>query len=248
MNLWASLFLVRGSSPEYGKSGRRPHHQNRIGKCAGCGAARRTLCGRQNRSDRAHPGTSCRPVRHECDCQRGSRDQFGPNKNSQFVPNKNTWLFEAEPLRTQLGRVPAGRMDTPQEVAKLVAWLSSEDASLINGQAVVADGGLWARTLMKLGAARETSQGSPYAAVNGTEDDEIVGEMSSSQLNEQRYNVDRSWHSHGDDEGYHDECLATATHCRKQPVPSQDRRAWRCPITRPGCSTALIARAGPLLG
>jgi NAD(P)-dependent dehydrogenase (short-subunit alcohol dehydrogenase family) len=59
--------------------------------------------------------------------------------------DKNASLFETEPLRTQLGRVPAGRMGTTQEVAKLVAWLSSEDASFVNGQALVIDGGLLAR-------------------------------------------------------------------------------------------------------
>jgi NAD(P)-dependent dehydrogenase (short-subunit alcohol dehydrogenase family) len=59
--------------------------------------------------------------------------------------DKNAKLFDTEPLRTQLGRVPAGRMGTTQEVAELVAWLSSEDASFVNGQAVVLDGGLLAR-------------------------------------------------------------------------------------------------------
>jgi NAD(P)-dependent dehydrogenase (short-subunit alcohol dehydrogenase family) len=58
--------------------------------------------------------------------------------------DKNADLFEHEPLRTQLERVPAGRLGLPRDVAAVVAWLASADASFINGQTVVVDGGLLA--------------------------------------------------------------------------------------------------------
>lgn len=38
---------------------------------------------------------------------------------------------------------PIGRMGTPQEIAEAVVWLCSDAASLINGHALVADGGLY---------------------------------------------------------------------------------------------------------
>jgi NAD(P)-dependent dehydrogenase (short-subunit alcohol dehydrogenase family) len=59
--------------------------------------------------------------------------------------DKNAELFREEPLRTQLARVPVGRLGTPEEVAKLVGWLCSDDAAFVNGQALVVDGGLLAR-------------------------------------------------------------------------------------------------------
>jgi enoyl-[acyl-carrier protein] reductase III len=40
-----------------------------------------------------------------------------------------------------LRRTPAGRFVTPQEVAKLVAWLCTDDAGMIVGQTIVMDGG-----------------------------------------------------------------------------------------------------------
>jgi 3-oxoacyl-[acyl-carrier protein] reductase len=39
-------------------------------------------------------------------------------------------------------KIPAGRFASPQEVAKVVAWLASDDASYISGAVIPVDGGL----------------------------------------------------------------------------------------------------------
>jgi NAD(P)-dependent dehydrogenase (short-subunit alcohol dehydrogenase family) len=38
--------------------------------------------------------------------------------------------------------VPIGRQGRPEEIARVVAFLASDDASLIHGHCLVADGGL----------------------------------------------------------------------------------------------------------
>lgn len=50
-------------------------------------------------------------------------------------PSKEAILSEG------LRRTPAGRFVTPEEVAKLVAWLCTDDARMIVGQTLVIDGG-----------------------------------------------------------------------------------------------------------
>jgi len=42
-----------------------------------------------------------------------------------------------------LAAIPAGRFGKPEEVAKLVAFLASDEAAYINGQTIVIDGGLY---------------------------------------------------------------------------------------------------------
>lgn len=42
---------------------------------------------------------------------------------------------------TQGSKVPMGRGGKPEEIASLVAWLSTSEASYITGQAIVVDGG-----------------------------------------------------------------------------------------------------------
>lgn len=47
-------------------------------------------------------------------------------------------------LEERLSRIPMGRMGSAEEVAGVVAFLASDDASYITGQAIVVDGGLTA--------------------------------------------------------------------------------------------------------
>ena len=49
-------------------------------------------------------------------------------------------LFRSEMLASGAGN-PAGRLVTPDDVAGVVAFLSSADAEMIRGQTLVIDGG-----------------------------------------------------------------------------------------------------------
>jgi enoyl-[acyl-carrier protein] reductase III len=52
-----------------------------------------------------------------------------------FFPRKDQMVgFATE-------RTPAGRLVTPEEVARVVAWLCTDDAKMIVGQTLVVDGG-----------------------------------------------------------------------------------------------------------
>lgn len=48
---------------------------------------------------------------------------------------------DGKPLHPNMEALPMGRMGRPEEVAKLVAFLCSEDAAWINGSCIVIDGG-----------------------------------------------------------------------------------------------------------
>lgn len=52
-----------------------------------------------------------------------------------FFPSKDAILKEG------LRRTPAGRLVTPEEVARVVAWLCTDDAAMIVGQTIIIDGG-----------------------------------------------------------------------------------------------------------
>jgi enoyl-[acyl-carrier protein] reductase III len=52
-----------------------------------------------------------------------------------FFPSRELILSEG------LRRTPAGRFVTPEEVARIVTWLCTEDARMIVGQTIVVDGG-----------------------------------------------------------------------------------------------------------
>jgi glucose 1-dehydrogenase len=55
----------------------------------------------------------------------------------------NKSLLEDKPkLNALLANIPLGRLGTPEDVAGLVAFLASEEASYVTGSTFVIDGGL----------------------------------------------------------------------------------------------------------
>jgi meso-butanediol dehydrogenase/(S,S)-butanediol dehydrogenase/diacetyl reductase len=56
----------------------------------------------------------------------------------------NTPIFERFPelLRRQLERIPLGRGAQPEEVASVIAFLASDDASFVNGVNLPVDNGV----------------------------------------------------------------------------------------------------------
>ena len=59
-----------------------------------------------------------------------------------FVETENVRAMPADVLERVTAALPAGRMAAPREVAELVAYLASEDAGYVTGQAIGIDGGL----------------------------------------------------------------------------------------------------------
>jgi NAD(P)-dependent dehydrogenase (short-subunit alcohol dehydrogenase family) len=54
---------------------------------------------------------------------------------------KMTGQTEAEVRQQRVSKVPVGRMGTPEEVASVVAFMASEQASYVVGAAWYVDGG-----------------------------------------------------------------------------------------------------------
>jgi 3-oxoacyl-[acyl-carrier protein] reductase len=59
-----------------------------------------------------------------------------------FIDTDMTAELSAEQQAEYRGRIPAGRFATPAEVAKVVRWLASDEASYISGAVIPVDGGL----------------------------------------------------------------------------------------------------------
>ncbi len=59
-----------------------------------------------------------------------------------FIASDMTEELSDELKARYLGQIPAGRFGSPEEVAKVVAFLVSEDAAYVNGQTLAVDGGM----------------------------------------------------------------------------------------------------------
>lgn len=70
---------------------------------------------------------------------------FGVTVNSVAPGYIDTPMLDSVPERARkeiLGRIPAGRLGTPEDVAHVVCFLLSEQAAYVTGQTWVVDGGL----------------------------------------------------------------------------------------------------------
>lgn len=59
-----------------------------------------------------------------------------------FIATDMTAELDATVKETALSHIPLGRMGEPEEVAKAVAFLASDDAGYITGQVLIVDGGM----------------------------------------------------------------------------------------------------------
>jgi NAD(P)-dependent dehydrogenase (short-subunit alcohol dehydrogenase family) len=58
------------------------------------------------------------------------------------IDTRLTRTLPEEARQRRVERIPMGRFGEPEEVAKAALFLASDDASYVNGHALVVDGGL----------------------------------------------------------------------------------------------------------
>lgn len=59
-----------------------------------------------------------------------------------FIETEMTAVLPAEQQEEYLKSIPAGRFATPEEVARVIVWLASDEAAYISGAVIPVDGGL----------------------------------------------------------------------------------------------------------
>jgi 3-oxoacyl-[acyl-carrier protein] reductase len=59
-----------------------------------------------------------------------------------FIESDMTATLPEELRKSYLSQIPVGRFGQPEEVAKVVTFLASEDCAYINGQTITVDGGM----------------------------------------------------------------------------------------------------------
>jgi 3-oxoacyl-[acyl-carrier protein] reductase len=59
-----------------------------------------------------------------------------------FIDTDMTSVLPEETIAQYKKNIPAGRFASPEEVAKVVTWLASDDAAYISGAVIPVDGGL----------------------------------------------------------------------------------------------------------
>lgn len=59
-----------------------------------------------------------------------------------FIETQMTDVMSGETRDAALGKIPLGRLGTPEDVGNIVAFLASEAASYVTGQTITVDGGM----------------------------------------------------------------------------------------------------------
>jgi len=59
-----------------------------------------------------------------------------------FIETDMTGVLSEEVKNSMLAQIPLGRPGTPEDIAKVVSFLSSDDAAYITGQVIAIDGGM----------------------------------------------------------------------------------------------------------